>query len=164
MHSFQENLYRLFQILSHLINEKKKQGSEMLSHLTTVTQIVWWEVRIILWRRKWQPTPVFLPGESQGWRSLLGAVYGVAQSWTWLMWLSSSSSKNHSQLFSHHILSIIPGNRWQFNEGHGKKKWAYDIQGMGWYILTRRFNLVISSPQVKLELELGKADGNYGNP
>ena len=22
------------------------------------------------WRRKWQPTPVFLPGESQGWRSL----------------------------------------------------------------------------------------------
>ena len=77
MHSFQENLYRLFQILSHLINEKKKQGSEML-----VTQIVWWEVRIILWRRKWQPTPVFLPGESQGWRSLLGAVYGVAQSWT----------------------------------------------------------------------------------
>ena len=24
------------------------------------------------WRRKWQPTPVFLPGESQGWRSLVG--------------------------------------------------------------------------------------------
>ena len=23
------------------------------------------------WRRKWQPTPVFLPGESQGWGSLL---------------------------------------------------------------------------------------------
>ena len=23
------------------------------------------------WRRKWQPTAVFLPGESQGWRSLL---------------------------------------------------------------------------------------------
>ena len=23
------------------------------------------------WRRKWQPTPVFLPGESQGWRSLV---------------------------------------------------------------------------------------------
>ena len=26
----------------------------------------------ILWRRKWQPTPVFLPGESYGQRSLLG--------------------------------------------------------------------------------------------
>ena len=24
------------------------------------------------WRRKWQSTPVFLPGESQGWRSLVG--------------------------------------------------------------------------------------------
>ena len=24
------------------------------------------------WRREWQPTPVFLPGESQGWGSLVG--------------------------------------------------------------------------------------------
>ena len=24
------------------------------------------------WRREWQPTAVFLPGESQGWRSLVG--------------------------------------------------------------------------------------------
>ena len=24
------------------------------------------------WRRKWQPTPVFLPGESHGWRSPVG--------------------------------------------------------------------------------------------
>ena len=34
------------------------------------------------WRRKWQPTPVFLPGESQRQRSLLGAVYGATQSRT----------------------------------------------------------------------------------
>ena len=26
----------------------------------------------ISWRRKWHPTPVFLPGESQGQRSLVG--------------------------------------------------------------------------------------------
>ena len=26
----------------------------------------------ILWRREWQPTPVLLPGESYGWRSLVG--------------------------------------------------------------------------------------------
>ena len=43
------------------------------------------------WRRKWQPTPVFLPGESQGRGAWWAAVYGVAQSWTWLKWLSSSS-------------------------------------------------------------------------
>ena len=28
------------------------------------------------WRRKWQPTPVFLPGESQGWGSLVGCRLG----------------------------------------------------------------------------------------
>ena len=26
----------------------------------------------ILWRRKWHPTPVLLPGESHGWRSVVG--------------------------------------------------------------------------------------------
>ena len=30
------------------------------------------------WRRKWQPTPVFLPGESQGREAWWAAVYGVA--------------------------------------------------------------------------------------
>ena len=29
-------------------------------------------VRKFPWRRKWQPTPVFLPGKSHGWRSLVG--------------------------------------------------------------------------------------------
>ena len=24
------------------------------------------------WRKKWQPTPVFLSGESQGWQGLVG--------------------------------------------------------------------------------------------
>ena len=33
------------------------------------------------WRRKWQPTPVFLPGESQGWRSLVGCrLWGCTES------------------------------------------------------------------------------------
>ena len=37
------------------------------------------------WRRKWQPSPVFLPGKSHGQRSLLGyIVRGVAKNWTWL--------------------------------------------------------------------------------
>ena len=42
------------------------------------------------WRRKWQPTPVFLPGESQGQRSLVGCCLGVAQSQIRLNGLSSS--------------------------------------------------------------------------
>ena len=43
------------------------------------------------WRRKWKPTPVFLPGES--WGQGRASVYGVAQSWTWLKQLSSSKSQ-----------------------------------------------------------------------
>ena len=50
------------------------------------------------WRRKWRPTPVFFPGESQGRGSLVGAVYGVAQSRTRLKQLSSSSSRNLKKL------------------------------------------------------------------
>ena len=52
-----------------------------------------WLFTFIHWRRKWQPTPVFLPRESQGWGSLVAAVYGFAQSWTRLKWLSSSNKK-----------------------------------------------------------------------
>ena len=33
-------------------------------------------------RRKWQPTPVFLPGESHGWRAWWATVHGVAKSRT----------------------------------------------------------------------------------
>ena len=33
-------------------------------------------------RRKWLPTPVFLPGECHGLRSLVGIVHGVTKSWT----------------------------------------------------------------------------------
>ena len=33
------------------------------------------------WRRKWLPTPVFLPGESQGWGSLVGCrLWGLTES------------------------------------------------------------------------------------
>ena len=43
------------------------------------------------WRRKWQPTPVFLPGEAQGQRR--AAIYGVIQSRTRLKRLNSSSTQ-----------------------------------------------------------------------
>ena len=33
------------------------------------------------WRRAWQPTPVFLPGESHGQKSLVAMVHRVANSW-----------------------------------------------------------------------------------
>ena len=36
-------------------------------------------VRKIPWRRKWHPTPVFLPGELHGQRSLAGYIPGVTK-------------------------------------------------------------------------------------
>ena len=36
---------------------------------------------LVHWRRKWQPTPVFLPGESQGRGSLVGCcLWGCTES------------------------------------------------------------------------------------
>ena len=54
------------------------------------------------WRRKWQPTPVFLPGESQGWGAWWAAIYGVTHSRTWLKRLSSSSSSSQTSTWISH--------------------------------------------------------------
>ena len=45
---------------------------------------------VMHWRRKWQPTPVFLPGESQGRGSLVGCRLWGCTERTRLKWLSSS--------------------------------------------------------------------------
>ena len=60
------------------------------------------------WRRKWQPTPVFLPGESQGRGSPVSTIYGVAQSRTRLKWLSSSSSSRALTNFIVNLAILLP--------------------------------------------------------
>ena len=52
-------------------------------------------VRKILWRRKWQPTPVFLPGKSHGQRILVVYSHRVAKSYTRL------STRMHTCTHSH---------------------------------------------------------------
>ena len=59
------------------------------------------------WRRKWQPTPVFLPGEPQGQGAWWATVYGVAQSQTQLKQLSSSSSKEPKDLYSENYTTLM---------------------------------------------------------
>ena len=64
------------------------------------------------WRRKWQPTPVFLPGESQGRGAWWAAVYGVAQSQTRRSDLAVAVSLGHfrgplSNLREEYLTSII---------------------------------------------------------
>ena len=73
----------------------------------------------IHWRRKWQPTPVFLPGESQGWGEPVGLPSMGSQSQTRLKWLSMPnfislflfsfwSQHNYSQgIFPWPLLSIF---------------------------------------------------------
>ena len=41
------------------------------------------------WRRKWQPTPIFLPGESYDRGTWQACIHGITNRWIWLKWLSS---------------------------------------------------------------------------
>ena len=59
------------------------------------------------WRRKWQPTPVFLPGESQGRGAWWATVYGVAQSRTRLKWLNLATEQQQQNNFIHTYQFII---------------------------------------------------------
>ena len=56
----------------------------------------------ILWRRKWQPTPILLPGKSHGWRSLLGySPWGCKE--------SDTTERLHLHFRNYlHILDINP--------------------------------------------------------
>ena len=47
----------------------QSMGSQRVGHYCATSLSLF---TFMHWRRKWQPTPVFLPGESQGWGSLVG--------------------------------------------------------------------------------------------
>ena len=67
----------------------QSMGSQRVGH-DWVTSL--WLFTFMHWRRKWQPTPVFLPRESQGRGSLVGCRLWGRKSQTRLKRLSSSSS------------------------------------------------------------------------
>ena len=55
------------------------------------------------WRRKWQPTPVFLPGESQGQRSLVGCrLWGRTESDT----TEATLQQQQHNLILYHLFSL----------------------------------------------------------
>ena len=65
-------------------------------------------VEKIPWRRAWQPTPVFLRGESHGHRSLAGYIHWVAQSRTQLKQLSIHTVySGYWSLVRHMVLKIF---------------------------------------------------------
>ena len=56
----------------------QSMGSQKVGHDQATSLSLFTFMR---WRRKWQPTPVFLPGESQGWGSLVGcSLWGRTES------------------------------------------------------------------------------------
>ena len=62
---------------SDLRGASKERGLVVQSYVPYLSSISslgssFWGASIRTWRRKWQPTPVFLPGESQGRESLVG--------------------------------------------------------------------------------------------
>ena len=70
------------------------------------------------WRRKWQPTPVFLLENPRGGGAWWAAVYGVAQSRTRLKELSSSSIVNKSPKCS----TWVQSQKWQNDLVHVQDK------------------------------------------
>ena len=78
------------------------------------------------WSRKWQPTPVFLPGESQGWGSLVGCrLWGGTESDTTERLSSSSSSSMHTVTNTHSgQLCPVPSVPWAFCLSPGFSFWC----------------------------------------
>ena len=56
----------------------QSMGSRSVGHNGTTSLALF---TFMHWRRTWQPTPVFLPGESQGWGSPVGCrLWGLTES------------------------------------------------------------------------------------
>ena len=63
-------------------------------------------VRKIPLRRAWQPTPVFIPGDSHGQGSLVGYSSRVTKSWTWLsIWAEQGFKKGKEKITSRTVQS-----------------------------------------------------------
>ena len=54
------------------LSDVDKGGREFPGHGVAKSRTRLSDFAFTYWRRKWQPTPVFLPGESQGWGSFVG--------------------------------------------------------------------------------------------
>ena len=59
---------------------------------------------LLPWRRKWQPTPVLLPGEFQGQRTLVGYSPGDHKEWDTTLWLTFT----FSLLFAYPWAHLLP--------------------------------------------------------
>ena len=105
-----------------------KELASVLELLEIRGQLIWGWL-ILLWRRAWQPTPVFLPGESHGQRSLAGySPWGCKESdmaeharmWRfWVIVVFHSTGVKDTELLSHMInMCLILQESWQLPQIH----------------------------------------------
>ena len=57
--------------ITHIITHKSFPGGSVVNNLPPMQEMQKSQAAKISWRRKWQPTPVFLLGKSHGQRSLV---------------------------------------------------------------------------------------------
>ena len=160
--TFQTGKHRLTEIKSFVQSYTEGPEKAMAPHSSTLAwKIPWmeepgrlqsmgsrrvrqdWGISLSLftfmhWRRKWQPTPVFLPGESQDSGAWWAAVYGVSQSRTWLKRLSSSSNIYLSLTMLKHFPCI---NLFFFHNNSVRKLVSFSLLYMQWLRLKRVSNL-----------------------
>ena len=104
-----------------------------------------------MWRRQWHPTPVLLPGESHGWRGLVGC-----SPW------GRKESDTTEQLHFHFSLSCIGGGNGNplqcsyLENPRGGGAWWATIYGVAqsWTRLKRLSSSSSSSGMIKIPLEV----------
>ena len=94
---------------------------------------------IFIWRKKWRPTPVLLPGKSHGWRSLVG--YSPWSRRVGHAWATSIHSLHtlslekematHSSVLAWRVSGTEePGGPWSMASqgvGHDWSDWAFTV-------------------------------------
>ena len=91
-----------------------------------------------IWRRKWQPTPVSLPGESQGWGSLVGChLWGHTKSDTTAATWQQQQQQQWTQNLLKSSASWRPGKQLQCKPQSSQLTDFFSFSGRSVFLLLR---------------------------
>ena len=110
-------------------------------------------VRKVPWRRKWQPTPVYLPGKSQGQRALVGCSPrgckepDTTEGRAWQQGTRSRTGLAHQTIFCINFVPGFLGKLARRKEGHADQVDGEGFRGLRFTLSDNRLSRYI---QVKL--------------